>query len=94
MKGIAAAAQTLTLFASFAIAQSGAGRDPAALTKLWAQQNENCRGGHGDDPRTDAACAARETYYAKLRVIGWCYGKRGQLGYQMSWHKCGPDSLK
>lgn len=73
---------------------SGAGRDPAALTKLWHQENEKCRGGFGNDPRTDAACAARETYTEKLHAIGWCYGKRGESGYQMNWHRCGPTSLR
>jgi hypothetical protein len=82
------------LRATAALAQSGAGQDPAALIKLWYQENDKCRGGSGDDPRTDAACAARETYDAKLRAIGWCYGKRGQFGYQMNWHKCGPASLR
>ena len=33
---------------------------------LWYQENEKCRGGFGDDPRTDAACAARKTYAKKL----------------------------
>jgi hypothetical protein len=79
-----AALVTLVLWPFAVHAQSGTGRDPTALVRLWAQENEKCRGGHGDDPRTDAACAARETYDAKLRAIGWCYGKRGQSGYQMS----------
>jgi len=90
-----AAATLLVLFeTSAAQAQSGASRDPATLTKLWYQENEKCRGGHGDDPQTDAACAARETYNAKLRAVGWCYGKHGQLGYQMSWHRCAPGSIR
>jgi hypothetical protein len=84
----------ILLWSPLVHAQSGAGRDSATLVRLWMQENEKCRGGHGDDPRTDAACVARETYDAKLRSIGRCYGKRGQSGYQMGWHRCGPDSLR
>jgi hypothetical protein len=95
---IACAAMLLVLsllwMISVAQAQSGEGRNPTTLVKLWNEENEKCRGGAGDDPRTDAACAARETYAAKLRAVGWCYGKHGQSGYQMSWHGCGPDSLR
>jgi hypothetical protein len=66
--------------------QSGASRDPTTLIKLWKQENEKCRGGFGDDPRTDAACAARKTYEAKLRAIGWCYEYQGAA--TIDWHKC------
>jgi len=70
------------------------GKKPTALLKLEAQQDERCRGGSGDDPRTHAACAARDKTVAKLHAVGWCYGKRGQFGYQMTWHECGPNSLR
>jgi hypothetical protein len=66
----------------------------ATLIKRWRQENEQCRGGHGDDPRTDAACAARMTYDAKLSAIGWCYGDQGEFEYQKTWHKCGPHSIR
>ena len=67
------AATTVVGLTDMVYAQSGAGTDPAILKKLWYQENEKCRGGFGDDPRTDAACAARQTYDAKLRSLGWCY---------------------
>jgi len=62
-----------------------------ALIKRYRQEDEKCRGGYGD---TAPACAARVTYAAKLSAIGWCYGKQGEFGYQMTWHKCGPHSLR
>jgi len=94
MKRCALLLVALLLWPAVMQAQSGAGRDPATLLKLWHQENERCRGGFGDDPRNDAACAARETYGAKLSAIGWCYGKQGEAGYQMTWHKCGPNSFR
>ena len=27
-----------------------------------------------------------------LSAMGYCYGRRGQAGYQMQWHKCIGDS--
>jgi hypothetical protein len=71
-----------------------ADRDPPVLIRLWTHEYENCRGSYPNDPRRDAACAAMETYHAKLRAIGWCYGKSGQIRAEMTWHKCGPDSLR
>jgi len=59
---------------------------PATLARLWKQENEKCRGGAGDDPRTDAACAARQTYDAKLRALGWCYEYQGAA--TVDWHFC------
>ena len=68
-------------------AQSGAAHDAATLIQLWEKENEKCRGGHGDDPRTDAACAARQTYDAKLPAIGWCFAYHGIA--TVDWHPCG-----
>lgn len=74
-----------------------AAADPAevhSLLKLEATQNEKCRGGSGDDPATQSACDARDITVRRLNSLGYCYGKVGQYGYQMSWHRCGPSSLK
>jgi hypothetical protein len=92
MKAFAGLVAPILLGVSVAHAQSGSGRDPATLTMLWYQENEKCRGGFGDDPRTDAACAARKTYAKKLDALGWCYGKDGHAGFQMSWRgkACSP----
>lgn len=66
---------------------------PAELIAKWQEQNGLCRGFHGDDPRTQPACDERQRLGRALDAQGWCYGKKEQMGYQMEWHKCGPDSL-
>ncbi|MER9302914.1 hypothetical protein [Mesorhizobium sp. M0496] len=55
--------------------------------------NELCRGGSGDDPKTLQACDDRNAVETRLYAAGWCYGKRGQAGYQMKWHRCTANSL-
>jgi hypothetical protein len=35
----------------------------------------------------------RENIDNLLNKIGYCYGKKGEYGYQMHGHKCGPNSL-
>jgi hypothetical protein len=69
-------------------------RDPQRLVRLWQEENEKCRGGPGDDPTTEAACAARGVYQDELAAQGWCYGRKGEAGYQMRWHKCTKNSLR
>ncbi len=51
-----------------------------------------CRGGGVED--LDAVCALRDKQFLAANKAGWCYGKKGQSGNQMEWHKCGPGSLK
>lgn len=68
--------------------------DPAALRRKWDRENERCRGGSGDDDATQAACDAREGLTEQLAAAGWCYGKRGEAGHQMQWHRCGRNSLR
>ena len=89
MKSIIILLATILLGVS-AHAQSGAERDPATLVRLWKQENEKCRG--GPDPRTDAACASRQTYDAKLRAIGWCFDYRGAA--TVDWHRCAPNERR
>src|SRR5438477_5898753 len=91
MKSIAIPLALILLYVP-AHAQSGTGRDPAALIRLWKQENEKCRGGSGNDPRTDAACASRQTYDAKLRAIGWCYEYQGAA--TVDWHPCASKSRR
>ncbi len=38
--------------------------------------------------------AERDRIVAGLQQAGYCYGRRGQVGAQMSWHRCGLDSLR
>lgn len=62
---------------------------PKRIISQWHDQNGACRGGAGDEDETWRACDRREVIDAKLRAIGWCYGREGEYGYQMSWHICG-----
>ena len=64
--------------------------DVATLLKLYGEEDGHCRGTF--DVGTLAACDLRNRYGEKLEALGWCYGKAGQAGYQMSWHKCDPNS--
>jgi hypothetical protein len=58
-----------------------------------ANINSQCRGGSGDDPMTDWACENRDSYYERLRKIGICFGREGQYGAEMDFHRCGADSF-
>ncbi len=62
---------------------------PTLLT-LSDDANDRCRG--GGVPDVMAACAERSEYGERLGALGMCYGKRGEFGYQMRWHRCGPTS--
>src|SRR5215216_1450096 len=60
------------------------------LLDRWHEANGYCRGGSGEE--TIWWCTVRDGLDEILSTRGWCYGKTGQAGYQMQWHKCGPDS--
>lgn len=62
---------------------------PVRIISQWYDQNSACRGGAGNDEKTLAACQSREAISAKLEAVGWCYGREGEVGYQMDWHRCG-----
>jgi hypothetical protein len=48
-----------------------------------------CRGGTTDDEmKRGAACCERTQVGVRLNRLGWCYGKRGQIGADMDWHHC------
>lgn len=64
------------------------------LIARWLAQNSLCRGLPGDDPRSIAACEKRQAIGRELGHLGWCYGKRDQMAYQMQWHRCEADSLR
>lgn len=68
--------------------------DPKTMISLWGQANGQCRGGSGDDPKTLEACDERDAYGKRLGQLGWCYGKKGELGYQMRWHRCTASSVR
>lgn len=62
--------------------------DPSRIISQWQDENTRCRGGSGDSRDTWKACDRREAIGAKLDAVGWCYGRPGEAGYQMSWHRC------
>lgn len=64
------------------------------LLYAWHQLNGDCRGGSGDDPATMRACDARNLADAALAAADWCYGRQGEYGAQMEWHRCARDSLR
>lgn len=63
--------------------------DVDSLLQRWAAENEACRGGSGDLPETDRACADRNVTDAELERAGWCYGENAAYGYQSEWRPCG-----
>jgi hypothetical protein len=64
----------------------GGSRSPAHLAN-WG--DGICRG--SVSPNEDVigySCQAREAVVSALDKLGWCYGKIGQAGANMRWHKC------
>lgn len=63
--------------------------------KKWLERygelNAWCRG-DGEGKLTDKACELREAVGAELEKLNWCYGRKGEAGYQNRWHVCGPNS--
>lgn len=64
------------------------------LLSVYQDLNEMCRGWSGDDPHTAQACKVRDKVSKMLAGTGYCYGKKGQAGYQMQWHRCTKGSLR
>lgn len=79
----------LTLLAAPALAQT----DRAEAVLAWHQDaNTRCRGGSGDSQATWQACGERDAYGRVLNGMGWCYGRRGESGAAMNWHRCEANS--
>ena len=55
------------------------------LLAVYRALDEMCRGGSGDDPRTDQACDARNKASAALKDAGFCF--KG-VGADSHWVKC------
>jgi len=64
------------------------------LIQMERAANSRCRGGSGDELHTWEACGERTAYGRILGMMGWCYGRRGEAGYQMQWHRCTPTSIR
>jgi len=73
---------------------SGRPQEASRLIERWHRENSSCRGGSGDAPETLVACSARERIGHDLAKLNWCFGKRGQFGYQMEWHSCEARSMR
>ena len=56
-----------------------------ALIDQWGDINDDCRGGSGDDPKTDQACGRRSNTADELKRRGFCY--RTVKGGQ-DWVRC------
>ena len=74
--------------------EDGLNAKTSEIVDLYADANDRCRGGAGNDPLTIGACGEREQYSTILKGRGWCYGREGEAGYQMEWHVCGPNSIR
>jgi hypothetical protein len=64
----------------------------AELLDIESELNSMCRGWSGDSEHTDQVCAVRTKADLLLNKLGYCHGKKGQAGYQQTWHKCTKDS--
>lgn len=60
---------------------------PVTLLDEESMANDLCRGGAGSS--TDKACDLRDMLVSDLKRVGWCYGRPGEVGAQMTWHECG-----
>jgi hypothetical protein len=69
-----------------------AGELEAMLLQDYAAYNTRCRGGSGDDTATFQACGARDYVGWLLGNLGWCYGREGEAGFEMKWHRCAENS--
>ena len=95
MKILATTLMSFTLFAQAAtLAVAPAAHKPPAnvraLLKTESQLDDKCRGGSGDSPATQKACAQRDQAVVKLRRLGWCYGNgdANQIEADKVWQKC------
>jgi hypothetical protein len=89
-RGLMLACVAIPLFAVPAVAQVNA----ETLIRMEREANGRCRGGSGDSQETWEACGARDAYGRVLAMLGWCYGRQGEAGYQMNWHRCQANSIR
>ena len=75
-------------------AQAQGNLDPRRLIGAERAANSLCGGGSGNSNSTWEACGRRDALEQVLGEIGWCYGREGEAGYQMEWHRCGPGSRR
>ncbi len=92
MRPLLLVAIALSLLATAVSAARAQGQKSADLVGVYADLNELCRGGAGD--YTDQVCEIRQKVSGLLRKSGYCFGKRGQSGGEMWWHRCTASSLR
>jgi hypothetical protein len=68
--------------------------DIEAAIERWAGEDDQCRGGLGNDPATYEACERREAASAQLTEMGMCYGRETELGHEHEWHVCEEGSIR
>jgi hypothetical protein len=57
--------------------------------------NKYCRGAVTEDSKLlESICNIRDRLFNALSKRGFCYGKQGQIGADMRWHKCTRNSLR
>ncbi len=64
------------------------------LIAAWADADENCAGGSGDNPATEAACTLRQQLAEKLNQKDLCFGREKQSRNGYDWHQCDAGSLR
>lgn len=69
-----------------------------AMIEEYSTLDGQCRGGLGDAPETQRACAERDREDSplkrRLRAAEICYGREGEYGYQNDFHRCGRGSFR
>ena len=53
-----------------------------------------CRASLDPGEQRDAACCGRAMIGIRINQLGWCYGKDGQTGDKMAWHRCARGSQR
>ena len=87
---------SLLVMAALGCAVPAFGRDDPLKTMISAEHDLDvmCRGGSPEEFVTVEACKQRDKLVKTLHGKSYCYGKKGQAGANMQWHKCGPNSLR
>jgi hypothetical protein len=89
-------APSLLVAATLINAGPAVGRDNSLKAMLSAEHDLDvmCRGGPPEEFTTVEACKTRDKLVTALYGKGYCYGKKGQRGADMQWHKCGSNSQR
>jgi hypothetical protein len=62
-------------------------QDKALIVRI-EKLNGQCRGGSGDDPKTQQACDQREAAMMQAKNSGWCWGPDSAIGSEKHWIRC------